>query len=92
VVDGRRHGGAGQAGGRARGRVGGARGRARRHGRDERDALDWRAVAWFITGRGEARRGCGSSVGTTFSGPSGLRSWNAELDLWLLITSVPKNK
>lgn len=26
------------------------------------------------------------------SGPSGFRSWQAELDLWLLITSVPKNK
>ena len=44
---------------------GGARVRARRHGRDGRDALDWVAVAWFMTGRGEARRGCGSSVGTT---------------------------
>jgi len=46
---------------------GGARGRARRHGRDERVALDWRAVEWFITRRGDARRGCGSSVGTTSS-------------------------
>jgi len=27
-----------------------------------------------------------------FSGPSNFRSWKAELDLWLLITSVPKHK
>jgi len=49
-----------------------ARMRARRAGRavgrmglGETGGTPWRAVARFITRGGEARRGCGSSVGTT---------------------------